>query len=162
MILEKAGNWGVTDGAEPDPAKQPVAPGAQPPTDAEKATWKKKDLEARTEIVLHLGDRQLQLVRTLETAHEMWTLLKTQYQQTNVVSRVFLHKQLNDIQMVNYPTTEAFLEAWQSANDHLLIAGLLLPDEVQVNILLAALPEVIQSGNVALKKVNIAAPTIGA
>ncbi|MCO5599384.1 hypothetical protein L7F22_053486 [Adiantum nelumboides] len=145
MILEKSGNWGIIDGSERDPAKQPVAPGAQAPTDAEKAAWKKKDLDARTEIILHLGDRQLQLVRTLETAQEMWDLLKTQYQQTNVVSRVLLHKTLNDIQMAAYPTTEAFLEAWQSADDNLLIAGLNLSEEVQVNILLAALPDTWQS-----------------
>ncbi|KAI5055384.1 hypothetical protein GOP47_0028905 [Adiantum capillus-veneris] len=112
MVLEKAGNWEVTDGSELDPAKQPIAAGAQPPTDDEKAAWKKKDLKARTEIIMHLGDRQLQLVRTLETAYEMWELLKTQYQQTNIVSRVLIHKQLNEIQMASYPTTEAFLEAW--------------------------------------------------
>ncbi|MCO5594007.1 hypothetical protein L7F22_048026 [Adiantum nelumboides] len=145
MVLEKAGNWGVTNGAEPDPAQQPVAAGAAPPTADEIAAWKKKDLEARTEIVLHLGDRQLQLVRTLETAEEMWTFLKTQYQQTNVVSRVLLHKQLNEIQMASYATTEAFLEAWQATNDNLLIAGLTLPEEVQVNVLLNALPDSWQS-----------------
>lgn len=145
MVLEKAGNWGVTNGTEPDPAKQPVAASATPPTADEIAAWKKKDLEARTEIILHLGDRQLQFVRTLETAEEMWTFLKTQYQQTNVVSRVLLHKQLNEIQMASYATTEAFLEAWQAANDNLLIAGLILPEEVQVNVLLNALPDSWQS-----------------
>lgn len=46
MLLEKAGNWSVTDGSEPDPTKQPVRAGAEASTDAEKATWKKKDLEA--------------------------------------------------------------------------------------------------------------------
>lgn len=123
MLLEKAGNWGITDGSEPDPAKQPVPAGAQASTDAEKDAWKKKDLEARTEIIMHLGDRQLQLVRTLEISQGMWILLQSQYQQTNVVSRVLLHKQLNEIQMVTYHTTEAFLEAWKSANDNLQIAG---------------------------------------
>ncbi|KAI5059568.1 hypothetical protein GOP47_0025887 [Adiantum capillus-veneris] len=75
----------------------------------------------------------------------MWTFLKTQYQQTNVVSHVLLHKQLNEIQMVSFPTTKAFLEAWQAANDNLLIAGLTLPEEVQVNVLLNALPDSWQS-----------------
>ena len=77
MILEKAGNWGVIDGYEPDPTKQVVLTGGQAPTDAEKAVWKGKDLDTRTQIILHLGERLVQLVWTLETTHEMWTLLNT-------------------------------------------------------------------------------------
>ncbi|MCO5582195.1 hypothetical protein L7F22_036085 [Adiantum nelumboides] len=71
----------------------------------------------------------------------MWQLLRQQYQRKNVVSRVLLHKKLNEMSMSSYPTTEAFLTAWQKANDDLLIAGLTLPQEIQVTILLAALPD---------------------
>ncbi|MCO5595443.1 hypothetical protein L7F22_049485 [Adiantum nelumboides] len=121
MLLEKAGNWGVID------------------------AWLKKDLEARTELVLHMGDRQVQLVRQLNTSKEMWDSLQQQYQQTNVVSRVLLHRKLNEVHHKNYNNTKAFLDAWQQANDNLMISGLLLPQDIQVTILLAALPDSWQS-----------------
>ncbi|MCO5601029.1 hypothetical protein L7F22_055146 [Adiantum nelumboides] len=91
--------------------------------------------------MLLLEDQQLQLVRQANVANELWQLLKQQYQRTNVVSSVLLHKKLNEIAMSSYPTTEAFLNAWQKANDDLLIAGLTLPQEIQVTTLLAALPD---------------------
>ncbi|MCO5580832.1 hypothetical protein L7F22_034705 [Adiantum nelumboides] len=145
MLLEKAGNWGVVSGSEPNPTTLPVAVGAQPPTQDVIDAWLKKDLEARTELVLHMGDRQVQLVRQLNTSKEMWDSLQQPYQQTNVVSRVLLHRKLNEVHHKNYNNTEAFLDAWQQANDSLMISGLLLPREIQVTILLAALPDSWQS-----------------
>ncbi|MCO5568445.1 hypothetical protein L7F22_022144 [Adiantum nelumboides] len=141
MVLKKAGNFGVTDGSVPNPSTVVVPAGQAAPTQADIEAWQKKDLEARTDIMLLLEDQQLQLVRQAKTANEMWKLLQQQYQQTNVVSPVLLHKKLNEIIMSSYPTTEAFLNAWQKANDDLLIAGLTLPQEIQVTTLLAALPD---------------------
>ncbi|MCO5573253.1 hypothetical protein L7F22_027022 [Adiantum nelumboides] len=143
MVLEKSGNLGVVDGTEPNPTNVPA--GQAPAAEAKIDAWNKKDLEARTEIILHLGNKQLQLVRQTKTAREMWNLLKQQYQRTNVVSRVLLHKQLNELSMKSFPNTDSFLDAWKKANDDLLIAGLVLPEENQVNILLAALPNDWQS-----------------
>lgn len=145
MLLEKAGNWGVVSGSEPNPTTLPVASGAQPPTQDVIDAWLKKDFEARTELVLHMGDRQVQLVRQLNTSKEMWDSLQQQYQQTNVVSRVLLHRKLNEVHHKNYNSTEAFLDAWQQTNDNLMISGLILPREIQVTILLAALPDSWQS-----------------
>ncbi|MCO5571352.1 hypothetical protein L7F22_025090 [Adiantum nelumboides] len=119
--------------------------GAQPPTQDVIDAWLKKDLEARTELVRHMGDRQVQLVRQLNTSKEMWDSLQQRYQQTNVVSRVLLHRKLNEVHHKNHNNTEAFLDAWQQANDNLMISGLLLPREIQVTILLAALPDSWQS-----------------
>ncbi|MCO5567452.1 hypothetical protein L7F22_021143 [Adiantum nelumboides] len=143
MVLEKAGNLGLVDGSKANPAI--AIAGQAPAPQATIDAWNKKDLEARTEITLHLGDKQLQLVRQTKTAKEMWTVLKQQYQRTNVVSRVLLHKQLNELTMKVFPSTDVFLDAWQKANDDLLIAGLVLPEEIQVTILLAALPDDWQS-----------------
>ncbi|KAI5071812.1 hypothetical protein GOP47_0014063 [Adiantum capillus-veneris] len=145
MVLEKAGNLVVTDGSEPNPSNVAVPAGQAPASQADIDSWKKKDLDAHTEIILHLGDKQLQLVRQTKTAHEMWNLLQQQYQRTNVVSRVLLHKQLNELTMKYFKTTDAFLDAWQKASDDLLIAGLQLPEEIQVTTLLPALPEEWQS-----------------
>ncbi|KAI5079673.1 hypothetical protein GOP47_0005152 [Adiantum capillus-veneris] len=145
MVLEKAENLAVTDGSEPNPSNVAVPPGQALASQADIDSWKKKDLDARTEIILHLGDKQLQLVRQTKTAHEMWNLLQQQYQRTNVVSRVLLHKQLNELTMKYFKTTDVFLDAWQKASDDLLIAGLQLPEEIQVTTLLAALPEEWQS-----------------
>ncbi|KAI5064141.1 hypothetical protein GOP47_0021221 [Adiantum capillus-veneris] len=78
MLLEKAGNLGVVDGSEPNPATAPLPAGQVAANQADVDAWKKKDLEARTEIILHLGDKQLQLVRQSKTAHEMWDLLRSQ------------------------------------------------------------------------------------
>ncbi|MCO5591850.1 hypothetical protein L7F22_045843 [Adiantum nelumboides] len=145
MLLEKAGNLGVVVGTKPNPATAAVSAGQAAPTQADIDAWKKKDLEARTEIVLHLGDKQLQLVRQSTTAREMWDILKQQYQRTNVVSRVLLHKQLNELTMRSFKSTDAFLDAWQKASDDVLIAGLKLSEEIQVTTLLAALPDEWQS-----------------
>ena len=48
----------------------------QPTTEPEATEWKMKDLDARTEIIMHLTDRQFDLVKHLESSKEMWDLLK--------------------------------------------------------------------------------------
>ena len=46
------------------------------PTTEPKAT----DLDARTEIIMHLTDRQVDLVKHLESSKEMWDLLKEHHE----------------------------------------------------------------------------------
>ena len=48
----------------------------QPTTMPELTKWKNKYLDARMELVMHLADEQIDLVKYLETSKEIWDALK--------------------------------------------------------------------------------------
>ena len=62
MLLTRSELWGVVDGSEPKPGT----------TNADAlAAWQLKDSKARSDIMLHCGERQLLWLKTLKTSTEV-------------------------------------------------------------------------------------------
>ena len=92
------------------------------------------------ELILHCNDRQVQMVRTLKSAREIWLFFEKSYQHTDLVYQVSLIKRLVNTNMSKDQATAKFLENWQALLDEVLISGLAIPETLQSMFLLAALP----------------------
>ncbi|MCO5558697.1 hypothetical protein L7F22_012283 [Adiantum nelumboides] len=114
-----------------------VCPAPTAPTHAD---WMAKDLKARLEMLLHMEDAQTQTVRTLTTAKAIWDYLIATYERKNKASQVNLYKKLNTLIMEEDGEADKFIRLWRLAMDDLIISGLVLSDEFQAVLLLAALP----------------------
>ncbi|MCO5566609.1 hypothetical protein L7F22_020286 [Adiantum nelumboides] len=90
ILLEKQDLLTIADGTtlQPDPADVAAV-----------AAWKKRDLSARLELLLHMEDAQTQTVRTLTTAHEIWKRLESTYERKDVSAQVNLLKKLITLTM---------------------------------------------------------------
>ncbi|KAH6555907.1 hypothetical protein KP509_1Z109000 [Ceratopteris richardii] len=62
LLLKKAVLWDIVSGTVPQHA-------ARDPT---YANWISKDIQAQSELLMHLGDRQAQLIRRCKTSSEIW------------------------------------------------------------------------------------------
>ncbi|MCO5595191.1 hypothetical protein L7F22_049230 [Adiantum nelumboides] len=132
LLLQRAQLWDVVIGG---------AENAPPTTDAVGlARWQQKDLAARMEIIVHLGDCHVQLVRALSTSNAVWKLLRSSYEHTDLVTQVTLLKRLVNSTMNEGQSATQFIDDWQKILDDGAIAGLAIPENLQSMLLLAALP----------------------
>ena len=69
LILERSDLLDIVSGKDAKLAEEP-----------ELKEWKKKDLEARIEIIMHLSDEQVDLVKDLESSKEIWDTLKDRHE----------------------------------------------------------------------------------
>ena len=60
----------------------------QPKTTPELEEWKRKDLDAHMELVMHLTDEQIDLVKDLETSKEIWDALKERHEPSDEPQRI--------------------------------------------------------------------------
>ncbi|MCO5582551.1 hypothetical protein L7F22_036448 [Adiantum nelumboides] len=136
ILLEKQDLLTIADGTtlQPDPADVAAV-----------AAWKKRDLSARLELLLHMEDAQTQAVRTLTTAHDIWKRLESTYERKDVSAQVNLLKKLITLTVEDTSDIAKFTRIWRLALDDILISGLALPENVQAVLLLAALPQSWQS-----------------
>lgn len=85
MLLIRNDCFSVINGTYPDPGPgDPVLQG----------TWKVKDDKARADLILHCGNAQIQLVRSLTTAKAVWDKLQSTYELTDLASQVSIYKRL--------------------------------------------------------------------
>lgn len=118
MILQRADAWAILTGTEVDPGR--ADPAAQ-------ANWRARDLAAWMEIILHLGDPQLQMLRTFNTSNQIWPLLRSTYEHTDLISQVTILKKLMNLNMVDTQLATPFLDEWITLLDDAAISGLLIP-----------------------------------
>jgi hypothetical protein len=132
MLLIRSELWSVVDDTE-----------ASPPSDdiIGFTAWKLKDSKARSEILLHCGEKQLIALRPLATSKIVWDRLKQIYEKSNKASQVQLHKQLCRMTMSDNDDVVVFLESWQALLQEAAISGCTFTDAQQVNLLLGALPD---------------------
>lgn len=132
MLLIRSELWSVVDGSEGAPTDTNI--------DA-LAAWKSRDSKARSEILLHCGEKQLLMLKPLSTSKVVWDKLKQLYERSNKASQVNLHKQLCHLSMTDNDDVINFLEHWQSVLQEAAIAGCQFDDTQQVMLLLSALPD---------------------
>lgn len=132
MLLIRSELWSVVDGSE-------VCP---PASEAEGyANWTLKDSKARSDILLHCGEKQLITLRPLTTSKAVWDKIKLLYEKSNKASQVHLHKQLCRMTMTDSDDVSTFLESWQAILQEAAISGCTFTEAQQVNLLLGALPD---------------------
>ncbi|MCO5586758.1 hypothetical protein L7F22_040700 [Adiantum nelumboides] len=132
LLLQRAELWDVVIGG---------AENAPPTTDdVGLARWQQKDLVARMKIIVHLGDPQVQLVRALSTFNAIWKLLRSSYEHTDLISQVTLLKRLVNSTMNEGQSTIQFIDDWQKILYDGAIAVLIILENLQSKLLLAALP----------------------
>eukprot|EP00249_Psilotum_nudum_P031484 c4560_g2_i1 orf=170-1129(+) len=129
MLLARSELWGYVDGTIPSPG---IA-------HADYTTWKLANTKAKSDIILHLGARQIELIQNLATSHEVWNKLKTTYKHADVASQVSIHRKLMRMQLRENQSVPEFLEHWQGVLDEAMLARLNIPLKQQVTMLLAAL-----------------------
>lgn len=83
MLLIRSQIRSVVDGTEIAPAVSEVAG---------LAAWKLKDVKARSDILLHCGDKQLLSLKSLSTSKQVWNKLKQLYERSNKALQVNFHK----------------------------------------------------------------------
>ena len=120
------------------PAGSPV--GTAPTNAADIFAWKTNDAKARSDLILSLGARQIQLIRSCSTSKEIWDTLKSIYEQSDMASQVAAHTKLMTTRLEEHAPVMSFLEEWQSLLDQASIAGLTFSDSQCVTMLLSLLP----------------------
>ncbi|MCO5586427.1 hypothetical protein L7F22_040367 [Adiantum nelumboides] len=130
LLLKRATLWDIVDGTTPKPGA----------TDPGLADWTAKDLQAQAELMLHLGDRQVQMVRCCQTSTEVWTFLHATYHHEDLITRVTALKKLLAAVLTEQQATPQFVEDWRTLLDNALLSGLQLDESLQSMLLLAALP----------------------
>ncbi|MCO5564436.1 hypothetical protein L7F22_018097 [Adiantum nelumboides] len=127
LLLKRAALWDIVSGTTPKPA-------------ANDADWLAKDLQAQSELMLHLGDRQVQMVRRCQSSPEIWAFLCSTYHHEDLITRVTALKKLLLAVLTEHQDISKFLDDWRTLLDNALLSGLLLDDSLQAMLLLAALP----------------------
>lgn len=88
MLLIHNGLFGVVDGSEPLPTTSTHLP-----------DMKLKDSKAKSDLILHCANRQIQLVQSLLTSQEIWDKLKM-YTHSEVTSQVTMYQKILAIYLV--------------------------------------------------------------
>jgi len=101
MLLIRSELWSVVDGTEATPASSNVA---------SLEAWQLKDAKARSDILLHYGEKQLISLRPLKTSKEIWARIKQLYEKSNKASQVNLHKKQCHMTMSDTDDVINFLE----------------------------------------------------
>ncbi|MCO5599430.1 hypothetical protein L7F22_053534 [Adiantum nelumboides] len=127
LLLKRAALWDIVSGTTPKPA-------------ANDADWLAKDLQAQSKLMLHLGDRQVQMVRRCQSSPEIWAFLRSTYHHEDLITRVTALKKILLAVLTEYQDISKFLDDWRTLLDNALLSGLLLDDSLQDMFLLAALP----------------------
>ncbi|MCO5601957.1 hypothetical protein L7F22_056084 [Adiantum nelumboides] len=127
LLLKRATLWDIVSGATPIPA----------PNDA---AWLAQDLQAQSELMLHLGVRQVQMFQRCQTSAEIWAFLRSTYHHEGLITRVTTLKKLLISVLVEDQDTPKFLDDWRTLLDNALLSGLQLDESLQAMLLLAALP----------------------
>ncbi|MCO5595089.1 hypothetical protein L7F22_049127 [Adiantum nelumboides] len=130
LLLKRATLWDIVDGTTPKPST----------TDPGLADWTAKDLQAQAELMLHLGDRQVQMVRRCQTSAKIWTFLCATYHHEDLITRVTALKKLLAVVLTEHQATPQFVEDWHTLLDNALLLGLQLDDSLQSMLLLTTLP----------------------
>ena len=130
LILERSELLDVVSGKEKIPAKEP-----------ELIEWKKKDLEARIEIIMHLSDEQVDLVKDLKSSKEIWDTLKERHEPSDRTTKINTLRNLVTMEMNEDDSIETLIRNWQSALDSALSAGNKIDEDMRYDMILGSLPD---------------------
>ena len=130
LILERAELLDIVSGEETKPTKNP-----------ELKEWRRKDLDARMEIIMHLSDDQVDFIKDLETSKEIWDTLKERHEPSDRTTKIYTLRHLVTMEMNESDSIDIFIKNWQSALDAALSAGNKIDEEMKFDLILGSLPD---------------------
>eukprot|EP00794_Sanderia_malayensis_P011679 gene11679-12889_t len=144
MILEDKDLWNIVCGEE----EEPVGEGS---TEASIQRFRKRARKAFATICLSLGDNQLSLVRSAQTAREAWLKLEGHYEVKSLANKLFLRKQYFSATMSEGDTMMEHVNKMRSLAEQLSSVGAQVSEDDQVATLLCSLPDSYNNLIVALE-----------
>jgi hypothetical protein len=102
--------------------------------------WKMKDLDAKTEIIMHISDRHVDLIKDLESSKEISDTLKDIYAPSDRITKVMSLRHFTTLQMREEDSIDYFINKYYSAYDNASSAGNKIEEDMKIDILLGALP----------------------
>ena len=130
LIMERNNLKDIIDGSMKMPEQEPGM-----------SMWKSRDLDARMEIIMHLSDEQVDYVRNLHTANEMWEYLQKIHQPSDGTTKIFSFRSLMNLQMKEGEQIDTFIMKWQKQLDTAISSGNNIDEMSKCEILMGALPE---------------------
>ena len=79
--------------------------------------WNCRDLDARMEIIMHLGDEQVDYVCNLEIAQEMWEYLRKLHQHFDGTTIIFSYRTMMNREMHEGEQLDTFINKWKKQLD---------------------------------------------
>ena len=79
LLLKQHKMWDMVSGTNTQP----------PPNDPAEATGIDKDLIAQIDLLLNMGDNQVEEVRSLGSANAIWNHLKSLYEPTDLATKAY-------------------------------------------------------------------------
>ena len=144
MILEDKDLWSIVCGEEVEPADDGPAAASIPKS-------RKRARKAYATICLSLGDNQLSLVRSAQTAREAWQKLESHYETKSLANKLFLRKQYFSATMSEGDTMMEHINKMRSLAEQLASVGAQVSEDDKVTTLLCSLPESYNNLIVALE-----------
>src|SRR4051812_44607345 len=96
MVLIREGSWKIVNGMQ----KKSVA-GKSDDEDNAYIEWMDKDEKALSTICLAIADSELTYVRNCEMSVDAWKKLGETYEMKSLAQRLYLHKRLYTMQMID-------------------------------------------------------------
>ena len=90
---------------------------------------------------MHLGDRQVDHVRSLGSARTMWDHLQQLHQPSDGTTKIFSYRTLMSMDMREGEPTNTFISNWQRQLDAAISAGNIIDETSKCEILMGSLPE---------------------
>lgn len=124
-LLEKEDLWEVIRDAKPEPV-----------TDE----WKSRDRKARANIGLFLDESQFKLVKSANSARDMWNALQQHHEKATMSTVVHYLNQLCSANMAENGNMEEHLNAMEDLFDKLIAAGQNLDESLQIAMIFRSVP----------------------
>ena len=102
--------------------------------------WKSRDLDARMEITMHLNEEQVDHVRNLETAQQMWEYLQKLQQPCDGTKPIFSYRTLINLEMQEGEQLDASIRKWTKQIDVAITTSNNIDKTSKCEILMGALP----------------------
>ena len=103
--------------------------------------WKNKDLDACMELVMHLTDEQIDLVKELETSKEIWDALKERHKPSDRTTNINTLKHLVTLEMEESEGIDTFIRTGQLALEQAVLVGNKIDEDMKFDLILGALPD---------------------
>jgi hypothetical protein len=102
--------------------------------------WKIKDLDAKTDIIIHISNRHVDLMKDLESSKEIWDTLKDIYAPSDRITKVMSLCHFMTLQMKEEDSFDYFINKYFSAYDNASSVTNKIEEDMKKDILLGALP----------------------
>ena len=130
LLLKQNKMWNMVSGTDTRPL----------PNDPPEAAWIDKDLTAQIDLLLNMGDNQVEEVRSLGSENAIWNHLKSLYEPTDLATKAYTLHAFIELKMKEEETATQFLQQWQRKLADVVLSSTSLDEDLKCTLLLGALP----------------------